>query len=599
MLLGGIAVVTLAAFLLFNRYSLRAAEAQFEQQGEVLARLLAAQSSFDVIMQDRHALVEKLAVLSQSGATRAGIFHDASGTELASDGASDILDLARSSNTSGTRWMTSRDGDRLLIVSAPISNDGSGERIGSVVLTLPAVALQAQTTAAIRITTAVSVGIAILALLVLLIVRRTVIRPIDRLRLAAGRVASGDLATRVEISGRDEVGDLAGSFNGMVEASERSQARLADESQRAAEALERAERLQAEADAERRYLNDQFARIAEVIAAVMHGDLTQHLKAERDDEVGDLVNQINAMVHDLSVLIGQVHHAGRRLADAARHVASSAEEMSAGARDQAMQTSEVAAAVEQMSSTIAESSRMAHRANETAGEASRVARTGETGFRETTDGMKRIADIVRESAEKVTALGESGAQIGEIIRVIGDIADQTNLLALNAAIEAARAGDQGRGFAVVADEVRKLAERTTTATKEIAGMITRIQHNTDEVVESMRRGDTEVARGLKVADEAGSTLVDIVNAIDQMVTMIDQIAAGSEEQSVTSTQISRNVVSISSVSDQVSASTSELARTAELMSTQAAEMGRLIERFRVSEGTTVDYVAGQNANLPN
>src|SRR5690625_7922367 len=75
--------------------------------------------------------------------------------------------------------------------------------------------------------------------------------------------------------------------------------------------------------------------------------------------------------------------------------------------------------------------------------------------------------------------------------------------------EAARAGDQGRGFAVVADEVRKLAERTTSATKEIADMITRIQHNTNDVVDSMRRGDTEVEKGLRIAAEAGTSLADI------------------------------------------------------------------------------------------
>src|SRR5690625_5935105 len=178
----------------------------------------------------------------------------------------------------------------------------------------------------------------------------------------------------------------------------------------------------------------------------------------------------------------------------------------------------------------------------------------------------------------ISPICDSSAQIGEIIRVIGDIADQTNLLALNAAIEAARAGDQGRGFAVVADEVRKLAERTTSATKEIADMITRIQHNTNDVVDSMRRGDTEVEKGLRIAAEAGTSLADIVTSITEMVSMIDQIAAGSEQQSITSTQIAQNVESISNVSDEASQSTTEQDRTDAVMRQQAYEMGRLIER---------------------
>src|SRR5690625_3228024 len=126
----------------------------------------------------------------------------------------------------------------------------------------------------------------------------------------------------------------------------------------------------------------------------------------------------------------------------------------------------------------------------------------------------------------ISPICDSSAQIGEIIRVIGDIADQTNLLALNAAIEAARAGDQGRGFAVVADEVRKLAERTTSATKEIADMITRIQHNTNDVVDSMRRGDTEVEKGLRIAAEAGTALADMVTSIDRRSVVEGQSRAG-------------------------------------------------------------------------
>jgi methyl-accepting chemotaxis protein len=128
--------------------------------------------------------------------------------------------------------------------------------------------------------------------------------------------------------------------------------------------------------------------------------------------------------------------------------------------------------------------------------------------------MRGIATAVTTTTKKMEDLGKSSDRIGRIIAVIDDIADQTNLLALNAAIEAARAGEQGRGFAVVADEVRKLAERTTTATKEIAQMIRTIQADIKSTLRAMEEGTVQVEDGVQSTVQAGDSLREIIHTAE-------------------------------------------------------------------------------------
>ncbi|CAM3387214.1 hypothetical protein PSFL111601_22300 [Pseudomonas floridensis] len=101
----------------------------------------------------------------------------------------------------------------------------------------------------------------------------------------------------------------------------------------------------------------------------------------------------------------------------------------------------------------------------------------------------------------------------------------TNLLALNAAIEAARTGDQGRGFAVVADEVRQLAGRTSRSTAEISEMISVIQHETRQAIQSMDNTRANAAKGVNLEDQAGDAIVQISEGTGHAVEAVKMFAS--------------------------------------------------------------------------
>ena len=331
---------------------------------------------------------------------------------------------------------------------------------------------------------------------------------------------------------------------------------------------------------------------ADVLAELAKGDLTSRVEGQYQGDHAMIKDSINQMSESLDRALREVGEAVSATASASSQISSSSEEMAAGAQEQTSQAAEVASAVEEMTKTIVENSKNASDTAGTAKEAKGAAEAGGKVVEETVAGMKEIADVVKKSAGTVQELGKSSDQIGEIIGVIDDIADQTNLLALNAAIEAARAGEQGRGFAVVADEVRKLAERTTKATKEIAGMIKKIQLDTKGAVESMDEGTKKVDAGIALADKAGISLHEIVGISQKVTDMVTQIAAASEQQSSASEQISKNVEGISAVTGETAQGVQQIARAAEDLNRLTANLEQLVGKFKLSNDSSAQHTTG-------
>ena len=165
-------------------------------------------------------------------------------------------------------------------------------------------------------------------------------------------------------------------------------------------------------------------------------------------------------------------------------------------------------------------------------------------------------------------INDASEKIPESIGVIDGIAFQTNILALNAAVEAARAGEQGRGFAVMATGVRSLAGRSAKAAKEIKMLI-------NASVEC-------VAQGTTLVDQAGTTMTEVVSAIQHVTDLVGEISAASRQQSYGVSQVCEAVSRMDQVTQQNAALVEEMAAAASSLESQAQELVKAVSVFKLA-----------------
>ncbi len=270
----------------------------------------------------------------------------------------------------------------------------------------------------------------------------------------------------------------------------------------------------------------------------------------------------------------------QQLSSASDELAAQIEEVTEGTGKQQRMVSEAATAMEQMNASVLEVAKNASNAANLADEAKNKAVLGQEVVGEVIaliEGVKEKAKVLMDSMQK---MGKQAEGIGKIITTIEDIADQTNLLALNAAIEAARAGDAGRGFAVVADEVRKLAEKTMSATKEVAQFVEEIQKSAKVNLEETLGTVQAVEDSTKKAQESGQALESIVEIVETTSDQVRNIATASEEQSAASEQISHSMEEINKFSREIADTMAQSNQAITDLAKLAMELKQIMDRLK-------------------
>ncbi len=325
-------------------------------------------------------------------------------------------------------------------------------------------------------------------------------------------------------------------------------------------------------------LRQVSARLKEI--ATGDGDLTQRLRYNNPDELGELSSWFNRFLDKLQPVIADVKQSVVDARGTADSAASIAGQTSDGMQQQFREIDQVATASQEMAHTAQEVAASAAQAAEAARNADGASEQGMRVINSTTQSIDTLASDMSTAMARVEKLAANSEQIGSVLEVIRAIAEQTNLLALNAAIEAARAGEQGRGFAVVADEVRNLAKRTQDSVEEIRQVIEDLQKGTVEVVGAMQSSHQHAQGSVSQVEKAVEALEKIRQAVGVINDMNLQIASAAEEQSAVAEEVTRNVSSIRDVTESLSGQADESARISQALNDLANHQQQLMDQFR-------------------
>jgi len=351
-------------------------------------------------------------------------------------------------------------------------------------------------------------------------------------------------------------------------------------------------------------------KMNEAAMAIANGDLTgETIVLKNKDELGMLAASFNTMSGNLRSMIESVSMTSEQVAasseellasaeqntQASEQISETVEELAVGTSDQVDIVKRSSQAMNEMALGSEQIAELAQSVSVSAVDAANQSSEGNMIIQQAVEQMGSVRNSIASLTELVTGLGERSAEIGTITEVINNIARQTNLLALNAAIEAARAGEHGRGFAVVAGEVRKLAEESSTSAQRITDLVQLIQKDTDHAVQAVKVNSSETEAGIEMVTAAGQAFEQISDAVNKVAGEIQEVSAGSEEMSASTTEVVGYVSQISNIAGEAAggvhnvsaatqqqlASMEEIASSAGSLSKMAEELQEQINKFKV------------------
>ncbi len=337
---------------------------------------------------------------------------------------------------------------------------------------------------------------------------RSINHPIARLSTTMNEISQGNTGARSNLVGDNELTRLGDNLDEMLD-----------------ERLSVQNQISAESD----QINDSVFTLLETVAELAERNLTVRA-AVTEDVTGPLADAINQLAEETGDVLKKVRKIATSVEAASQLVnrsALSANRLSLQEQEEAKATAGQLEDILKRLNSVAESAGQANSLAETTSTATQNAQ--KTVF-SALENMNSVRENVQETGKRLKRLGERSQEISQIIDVINNLSERTTVLALNASMQAASAGEAGRGFSIIAEEIQRLSESSRESTDKISSLISNIQQEANTTIANMDTTIEQVLDGSTLAEDAAQQMRDTLNATNQLVDSVEQIAEASAEQ---------------------------------------------------------------------